>query len=429
MGGTSHRFGLRLKLVVFTTALALITYSTSAFFLYVLHDQWFASWNKSVFTMVVLLLGIFWSGVLAYLAAGWITRPLQRLEEAAAKATEGHIDEDVPLPSSNDEIRSLAVAFNRMLGHLRAVVANVEESAARTTEKTAEMRQASETASNRARDIAATIDDISKGAASSAEAIQEAAAAAEDVLAIAVQVKETAERAEQSVYGMAETLKASRDITHSLVSGIDQLADDQELSRAAVKQLEAHANQIGNITLLVADIAEQTNLLALNASIEAARAGEHGRGFAVVAEEVRKLADESAKAVKKIAELVGNIQNEVARVVAQMDKQVAAANAEAAKGERTNEAIAAMAASADEVIRAVHDIAELAKRQMGHMKRAAAQTQEVAAIAEQTSAGALEVAAATEEQAASINDVHKLAGELVEQAEQLQAAVARFRTR
>ncbi|MED4985003.1 methyl-accepting chemotaxis protein, partial [Geobacillus stearothermophilus] len=55
--------------------------------------------------------------------------------------------------------------------------------------------------------------------------------------------------------------------------------------------------------------------------------------------------------------------------------------------------------------------------------------QEVAAIAEQTSAGALEVAAATEEQAASINDVHQLAGELVEQAEQLQAAVARFRTR
>lgn len=276
MGGTSRKFSLRLKLIVFTTALALITYSTSAFFLYVLYDQWFASWNKSVFTMIVLLLGIFWSGVLAYLAAGWITRPLQRLEEAAAKATEGHIDEDVPLPSSHDEIRSLAVAFNRMLGHLRAVVANVEESAARTTEKTAEMRQASETASSRARDIAATIDDISKGAASSAEAIQEAAAAAEDVLAIAVQVKETAERAEQSVYGMAETLKASRDITDSLISGIDQLADDQERSRAAVKQLEAHANQIGNITLLVADIAEQTNLLALNASIEAAPASTAG---------------------------------------------------------------------------------------------------------------------------------------------------------
>ncbi|MBB6283083.1 methyl-accepting chemotaxis protein [Geobacillus subterraneus] len=427
MGETRRPFGLRLKLVVFTTALALITYSTSALFLYVLYDWWFASFNKGAFTMVVLLLGIFWSGALAYVAAGWITKPLQRLEEAAAKAAGGYIEEDVPLPSSNDEIRSLAVAFNRMLHHLRTVIANIEEHTARTNEKTAEMSQASEAVANHTRDIAATIEDISKGATASAEAIQGAAEAAEDVLALAMRVKETAERAEQSVHEMSETLKASRDITHSLISGIGQLADDQELSRAAVKQLERHAHQIGNITLLVADMAEQTNLLALNASIEAARAGEHGRGFAVVAEEVRKLADESATAVKQIAELVNNIQNEVARVAAQMDKQAAAANAEASRGKQTNEAIAAMVSSAGEVIRAVHDIAELAKSQMGHMERVAAQTQEVAAIAEQTSAGALEVAAATRTQTAAISDVHKLANELVEQAEQLQAAVARFR--
>ncbi|ARA98268.1 MULTISPECIES: methyl-accepting chemotaxis protein [Geobacillus] len=427
MGGKRRSFGLRLKLVVFTTVLAIITYSTSALYLYVLYDWWFASFNKSVFTIVVLLLGIFWSGVLAYVAAGWITKPLQHLEEAATKAASGHIEEDVPLPSSNDEIRSLAVAFNHMLHHLRIVITNIEENTARTNEKTSEMSQASETAANRARDIAATIDDISKGATASAEAIQEAAEAAEDVLAIAIRVQETAERAEQSVHEMAETLKTSQDITHSLINGIGQLADDQELSRAAVKQLERHAHQIGNITLLVADMAEQTNLLALNASIEAARAGEHGRGFAVVAEEVRKLADESATAVKQIAELVNNIQNEVARVAMQMDKQAATANAEAVRGKQTNEAIAAMVSSAGEVIRAVHDIAELAKSQMRHMERVAAQTQEVAAIAEQTSAGALEVAAATEAQTEAVSNVHKLANELVEQAEQLQAAVARFR--
>ncbi|MGP3560131.1 methyl-accepting chemotaxis protein [Geobacillus sp. BK01] len=427
MGETRRPFSLRLKLVVFTTVLALITYSTSAFFLYVLYDWWFTSVNKSGFTIVILLLGIFWSGVLAYIAAGWITRPLKRLEEAAVKAAAGHIEADVPLPSSHDEIRSLAVAFNRMLSHLRAVVVNIEENAVRTNEKTAEIREASEAAAGRARDIAATIDDISEGAVASAEAMQAAAAAVEDVLAIAGQVKGTAERAEQSAHEMAETSKTSRDVIRSLVDGIGQLARDQETSRTVVKQLEGNAKQIGNITLLVADIAEQTNLLALNASIEAARAGEHGRGFSVVAEEVRKLADESAKAVKQIAELVGNIQNEVARVVTQMDKQVAASNAEAAKGERTNAAMAAMAASADELIRAVHEIAELAKNQTAHMERAAAQTQEVAAIAEQTSAGALEVAAATRAQTASIGDVHKLANELVEQAEQLQAAVARFR--
>ena len=56
---------------------------------------------------------------------------------------------------------------------------------------------------------------------------------------------------------------------------------------------------------------DEPNLLALNASIEAARAGEHGKGFAVVAEEVRLLADESARAVRGISVLIQNIQQGV----------------------------------------------------------------------------------------------------------------------
>ncbi len=98
-----------------------------------------------------------------------------------------------------------------------------------------------------------------------------------------------------------------------------------------MRRLEDHAKEVGQIISLVGDIAGQTNLLALNASIEAARAGEHGKGFAVVAEEVRKLADESAKAVQGISELVQNIQHEVGNVVNQITEQVKKANDEAKK--------------------------------------------------------------------------------------------------
>lgn len=421
-----YKFGLRLKLVAFTTILAIVTYSTSAVFIYFLQEYVDQIISEPVFMVATLVMGIFWSGILAYFAAGFITKPLQSVEKIAIKAANGQIDENVIVSKSDDEIRSLGLAFNKMLHNLRDMVKNIEENFDHTNAKVIEISRASSVASDQAENISRTIEEISKGADSSAVSIQETAESVEDVIKIAEEVQEKAQTSEQLSTEMVETLNESKDIVHSLITGINKLADNNQVSLQAVRRLEENAKKVENIILLVGDIAGQTNLLALNASIEAARAGEHGKGFAVVAAEVRTLADESSKAVQGITELIKNIQKEVENVVSQITEQVNVANEEAKKGATTNTAIAEMTESVHEVAAAVKQIAILVERQMNSIRETAVQSQEVAAIAEETSAGAEEVTSATQEQATVMGDVEKLASELADQAEKLKQTIERF---
>ncbi|MEH7125538.1 methyl-accepting chemotaxis protein [Bacillus sp. JJ1532] len=423
-----YKFGLRKKLVCFITILAIITYSTSAFFIYFLYPMIKNSlpFNEVLFSVITLSLGIIWSAILAFFAAGFIIKPLQKLEKMALKAAQGDIQEDVELAKSDDEIRSLGVAFNDMLANLREMVQKIDENFRETNDKVIAISKESSYAAEQANSIARTINEISLGADNSAIAIQSTAELVEDVISIAEEVQEKA-RASVSVSSeMVQDLHDSKKVIHSLVSGIEKLANENQESLQTVIRLEENARKVEQIIQLVGDIAAQTNLLALNASIEAARAGEHGKGFAVVAEEVRKLADESATAVQGISELISNIQAEVQNVVKQISEQVETANNEAKKGTETNIVIEEMTKTVNEMASFVSAITDLVDRQMESIQHTSTQSQEVAAIAEETSAGAQEVATATDQQNEVMSNVENLANELKEQAEKLKNTITRF---
>ncbi len=425
-GKKVFQFGLSKKLTVFITVVALVTYSTSGLFIYILYPMFFSGMNEFLFTIITLTLGIVWSGILAFFAAGFITKPLQRLEQVAINAADGNIKEDLEVSKSDDEIRSLGITFNHMLSNLRMMVQSIEENFRETNNKVIDISRESSMATNQAESIGCTIGDISQGADTSAVSIQETAELVEEINSIAQTVQEKAYSSAALSREMVEELVHNKEIIYSLITGIQRLAKENKESLLAVKRLEENAKQVESIIQLVGDIAKQTNLLALNASIEAARAGEHGKGFAVVAEEVRLLADESAEAVQGIASLVQSIQYEVEDVVKRIREQVEMAGVEAEKGAATNASIEEMMKTVHKVVESVKDITELVERQMASVEKTSIKSQEVAAIAEETSAGAAEVAAAAGEQAVVIENVEKLTIDLQAQADKLKKTITRF---
>ncbi|MFX3623572.1 MAG: methyl-accepting chemotaxis protein [Ectobacillus sp.] len=419
-------FGLRLKLVLFTTVLAFITYSASAFFIYIIYGYVSGFINQTVYNIIILLLGVIWSGILAYFAAAFLVKPLQNLEEAARKAAEGDIGEDVPLPQTDDEIRSLSIAFNAMLENLRSMVQNIDTTFMHTNSQVHQMRMQTSEAAGQAKEVSETIGEIAAGTEQSAASIQEIVYTIDQAIGLAQKVEEKAKQSDHLAAQMVQALEQSARVFHSFILGIQELAIGNEKSMHHINRLEEKAKQAGNIASVVSEIAAQTNLLALNASIEAARAGEHGKGFAVVAEEVRKLADESAHSAKSISDLLNNMEIEVQNAVQHMKKQVKIANEEMKRKEATELILSEMTVSIKDVADAIKQISSHMQQQMEHISYTGSQTKEVAAIAEETAAGAQQVSQFTIKQSENIGSIEVLAKDLEKQAVELKKTIEQF---
>jgi methyl-accepting chemotaxis protein len=147
------------------------------------------------------------------------------------------------------------------------------------------------------REIAAGTDDLSKRTEQQAASLEETAAALDQ---ITTNVGNSSKRVEEARSVAIQANQSARQSGEVVANAVD-----------AMGKIEQSSNQISSIIGVIDDIAFQTNLLALNAGVEAARAGEAGKGFAVVAQEVRELAQRSAKAAKEIKGLISNSSAEV----------------------------------------------------------------------------------------------------------------------
>ena len=263
-----------------------------------------------------MLGGFFASLVIGGLIARSIYRPLGSITNVMEALVQGNRTIAIPATHRRDEIgemaRSVQVFKEAMVEAEQLRHAQEQERVRSEAEKTEALQSMAETVETETRSAVKTISvetvrlgtniaSMADAASSVGQDCQSVAAAASQALANAQTVASAAEELTASIREIADRMANSVKVTDDAVGAASH-------AQTTIEQLSTAVEKIGAVAQLINGIAGQTNLLALNATIEAARAGEAGKGFAVVANEVKSLANQTAKATGEISAQISEIQ-------------------------------------------------------------------------------------------------------------------------
>jgi PAS domain S-box-containing protein len=275
-------------------------------------------------------------------------------------------------------LAAVAKGLNKMLDNFSAMLTRVKQIGLSVTSSATEILAASE--------------QIAAGAQRQADEITNTSSAVEEMAASMSQVSRNAEasaEAARRALGMAELGDRSVRDTSEAMNRIDSAVQG---TAEKMRLLAKRSSEISEIIDLINDVAAQTNLLSLNAAIEAAHAGEAGLGFSVVAEEIRKLAERSARATRDVGNLIKAIQNETSEALDAMEngmKQVKEGSTLAEQARQSLQDISHVVRQSAELI---EEISAASEEQARVTRNLAGAMQTVSSITLETSAGAHQTA-------------------------------------
>jgi methyl-accepting chemotaxis protein len=397
--------------------------------------------NSSMWILIILsLIGILIALSVVWYISGRIVTPIKQFVVMLKDISqgEGDLTQRVNI-SGKDEINEMATWFNKFIGNVQEIIRSITE----TTETVASASEELSAVSNQmlagseemvaqSTSVASATEEMSTNITTMASAAEEMSVNANEVAGAAEETSQNMNAVSSAVEEMSVSIGQIAQDATSAREVADQASASSQKATTTMGTLSEAAKEIGNVTEVIKRIAEQTNLLALNATIEAASAGEAGKGFAVVANEIKELANQSAKAADDIATRIDGVQsntNEAVNVISDVteviekvsstitniaqavEQQNAAVNDISANVVQAGTGVENIAGSISEVAKGANDVS----RNSGEASKGATDVTTnisgIQAAAQETSSGAGQVNTSATDLSKMAADLQKIVGQ------------------
>jgi len=298
-----------------------------------------------------------------------------QLLSAVRPALDG--DLTVRAPVTDDEVGTIADAYNNTLGSLRQIVMQMQTAA----------NQVAQTS----KDSESAIASLTAQAQVQFQALSQALDRIQQMAASTQAVETNAQQVEAAVQQANQIVMTGDAAMNRTVDEMEEIRETASETNERLQRLSESSRKISKVVSLISNFTTQTQLLALNAAIEATRAGEYGRGFAVVADEVRSLARQSANAATEIEQLVQEIQAGTAEVSTAMETGIERVVSGTNVVSEARENLNAIVSATSQISQLVAGITQATQEQTQQCQSVTQTMTEVATIANKTSSDSVEI--------------------------------------
>lgn len=383
--------------------------------------------RTQIIMLSVVVVSILVGVLVAFYLRKIIVVPIVKMERIANRIAEGDLTTETIHVKSNDEIASLAKAFNKMAEGLKVLITSILDSSEVIASSSEQLTATSQQSATASEDVAKTISEIARGASEQAQDTERTATHVMEIGTLLIENQTFIKEVSQTAGAIEARKEEGFVILRELIKKTN---DNNRVSNNVyeiIKQNNESAEKIESASAMIQNIADQTNLLALNAAIEAARAGEAGRGFAVVADEIRKLAEQSNAFTRDIKDIIEELKLRSENAVTAILDVRKIAEGQTISVKETEEKFEAIAVAIKNTNRVI-DLLSNSSVLLNEKKDSVLGLMEnLSAIAEENAAGTQEAAAAIDEQSASMEEIANSSEGLSKIANELMHLVERFK--